>query len=126
MEMSNKEKNLSQTNLIYGVDDNPTLGKKVLFGLQHIFAAFSGIVVVPLVIAGSLGFDSSMTTSLISASILAAGLATIIQAYGIGPVGFSCGLYYGDRFYICFTCDFSWINIRNGRNCWSNHFRFII
>ena len=87
MEMSNKEKNLSQTNLIYGVDDNPTLGKKVLFGLQHIFAAFSGIVVVPLVIAGSLGFDSSMTTSLISASILAAGLATIIQAYGIGPVG---------------------------------------
>ena len=41
MKMSNKEQIGSQTNLIYGVDDNPTVGKKVLFGLQHIFAAFS-------------------------------------------------------------------------------------
>ena len=96
--MSNKENSVNQTNLIYGVDDNPTVGKKVLFGLQHIFAAFSGIVVVPLVIAGSLGFDSSMTTSLISASILAAGLATIIQAYGIGPVGSRVACIMGTDF----------------------------
>ena len=121
MKMSNKEQIGSQTNLIYGVDDNPTVGKKVLFGLQHIFAAFSGIVVVPLVISGALGFDSAMTTSLISASILAAGLATIIQAYGVGR-----GLYYGNRFYVCVSCDFSRINVRNGWYCWSNDFRFII
>lgn len=76
-----------ETGLIYDVNDNPSIGKKFLFGLQHIFAAFSGIVVVPLVISGSLGFDSKMTTSLISASILAAGIATIIQARGIGRVG---------------------------------------
>ena len=88
----------SQNHLIYGVDDNPSMGKKVLFGLQHIFAAFSGIVVVPLVISGTLGFDSAMTTSLISASILAAGLATIIQAFGVGPVGARVACIMGTDF----------------------------
>lgn len=87
-----------ETKLIYEVGDNPPLGKKMLFGLQHIFAAFSGIVVVPLVISGALGFDSKMTTSLISASILAAGLATMIQAYGIGRVGSRVACIMGTDF----------------------------
>lgn len=86
------------TNLIYGVDDNPSLSKKFIFGLQHIFAAFSGIVVVPLVISGALGFDSKMTTALISASILAAGIATIIQARGIGRVGSRVACIMGTDF----------------------------
>lgn len=88
----------SNTNLIYGVDDNPALSKKFIFGLQHIFAAFSGIVVVPLVISGALGFDSKMTTSLISASILAAGIATILQARGIGRVGSRVACIMGTDF----------------------------
>lgn len=87
-----------ETGLIYDVNDNPSIGKKFLFGLQHIFAAFSGIVVVPLVISGSLGFDSKMTTSLISASILAAGIATIIQARGIGRVGSRVACIMGTDF----------------------------
>ncbi|WP_419748642.1 uracil-xanthine permease family protein [Clostridium perfringens] len=84
-----EKQNLKNTevNLIYGVDDDLDLPKKVLFGLQHIFAAFGGIIVVPLVIATSLGFDSKVTTALISASILGSGLATIIQAKGVGKVG---------------------------------------
>ena len=96
--MNSTEKKSEQANLIYGVDDNPTMGKKFLFGLQHIFAAFSGIVVVPLVISGALGFDSAMTTSLISASILAAGIATIIQAYGVGPIGARVACIMGTDF----------------------------
>lgn len=87
-----------ETGLIYDVNDNPSIGKKFLFGLQHIFAAFSGIIVVPLVISGSLGFDSKMTTSLISASILAAGIATIIQARGIGRVGSRVACIMGTDF----------------------------
>ena len=98
IEMSIKNISGSQNHLIYEVDDNPSMGKKVLFGLQHIFAAFSGIVVVPLVISGTLGFDSAMTTSLISASILAAGLATIIQAFGVGPVGARVACIMGTDF----------------------------
>ena len=97
-EWSCMEEMKSQDNLIYGVDDNPAFFKKLLFGLQHVFAAFSGIVVVPLVIAGALGFDSQMTTALISASILAAGVATIIQARGVGPVGSRVACIMGTDF----------------------------
>lgn len=95
-----EKQNLKNTevNLIYGVDDDLDLPKKVLFGLQHIFAAFGGIIVVPLVIATSLGFDSKTTTALISASILASGLATVIQAKGVGKVGARVACIMGTDF----------------------------
>ncbi|HAT4078705.1 uracil-xanthine permease family protein [Clostridium perfringens] len=95
-----EKQNLKNTevNLIYGVDDDLDLPKKVLFGLQHIFATFGGIIVVPLVIATSLGFDSKVTTALISASILGSGLATIIQAKGVGKVGARVACIMGTDF----------------------------
>lgn len=88
----------TDSNLMYGVDDNPSLVKKILFGIQHIFAAFGGIIVVPLVIASALGFDAKTTTTLISATILASGLATIIQAKGIGRIGSRVACIMGTDF----------------------------
>jgi len=84
--------------LNYKVDDNPSIGEKILFGIQHIFAAFGGIIVVPLVVSSSLGFDAKTSTALISASILAAGIATIIQAKGVGPVGSKVACIMGTDF----------------------------
>ena len=93
------EKNYeTDINLTYGVDDNPSLPKKILFGIQHIFAAFGGIIVVPLVIASALGLDATTTTALISATILASGIATIIQAKGIGKVGSRVACIMGTDF----------------------------
>ena len=85
-------------NLKYGVDDNPNLGTKLLLGLQHIFAAFGGIIVVPLVISSALGFDSAMSMTVISASIMAAGIATVIQARGIGRIGSRVACIMGTDF----------------------------
>lgn len=96
--MENQNLKNNEVKLIYGVDDDLDLPKKILFGLQHIFAAFGGIIVVPLVIATSLGFDSKVTTALISASILGSGLATIIQAKGIGKVGARVACIMGTDF----------------------------
>lgn len=92
------EKKSDGIKLIYGVNDNPSLSKKILFGIQHIFAAFGGIIVVPLVISSALGFDAKTTTTLISAAILAAGIATIIQAKGVGPVGSRVACIMGTDF----------------------------
>lgn len=95
----NNEKGFETTiNLTYGVDDNPTLLQKILFGLQHIFAAFGGIIVVPLVISSALGFDAKTATAVISASILAAGIATLIQAKGVGPIGSKVACIMGTDF----------------------------
>lgn len=96
--MKNEELLTNDIKLTYGVDDNPELVKKILFGIQHIFAAFGGIVVVPLVIASALGFDGNITTALISATILASGLATIIQAKGFGAVGSRVACIMGTDF----------------------------
>ena len=94
-----KEKSIQhQKSLIYGVDDNPNLLMKILLGFQHIFAAFGGIIVVPLVISSSLGFNSVMSTAVISASILAAGIATIIQANGVGKIGSQVACIMGTDF----------------------------
>ena len=88
----------SKSNLSYGVNDNPSITTKIVLGLQHIFAAFGGIIVVPLVISSSLGFDSVMSTAVISASILSAGVATMIQAGGIGRVGSRVACIMGTDF----------------------------
>ncbi|WP_346888756.1 nucleobase:cation symporter-2 family protein [Clostridium sp. UBA1056] len=96
--MKNEELLTNDIELTYGVDDNPSLGKKILFGIQHIFAAFGGIVVVPLVIASALGFDPKITTALISATILASGIATIIQAKGFGAIGSRVACIMGTDF----------------------------
>ena len=69
IEMSIKNIPGSQNHLIYGVDDNPSMGKKVLFGLQHIFAAFSGIVVVPLVISGTLSIGQLVAFNMLAGQI---------------------------------------------------------
>lgn len=91
--------NMKELNhLKYGVEDNPSLATKILLGLQHIFAAFGGIIVVPLVISSALGFDADMSTTLISASILASGIATIIQARGVGVVGSRVACIMGTDF----------------------------
>ena len=95
--MENLQKN-DGIKLNYKVNDNPSMAEKILFGIQHIFAAFGGIIVVPLVISSSLGFDAKTSTALISASILAAGIATIIQARGMGPAGAKVACIMGTDF----------------------------
>ena len=85
-------------NLRYGVDDNPNLATKILLGFQHIFAAFGGIIAVPLIISNSLGFDTTMSTAVMSATILASGVATIIQARGVGIIGSRLACIMGTDF----------------------------
>lgn len=96
--MKKKKSHEPEINLTFQVEDNPSFLKKLLFGFQHIFAAFGGIVVVPLVLSSALGFDEVTTTAVISASILAAGLATIIQAKGLGPIGSRTACIMGTDF----------------------------
>lgn len=84
----NKENiELDSEDLVYGVDDKPSIGIQILLGFQNIFAAFGGIIAVPLVISGALGFDGATSTAVLAASILASGIATIIQSRGIGKIG---------------------------------------
>lgn len=92
------QQNESDIKLAYGVDEKPQILMQILLGLQHIFAAFGGIIVVPIVISAALGFDTKTSTTLISAAILAAGIATFIQSKGIGPIGARVACIMGTDF----------------------------
>ncbi|MGH4117259.1 nucleobase:cation symporter-2 family protein [Clostridium sp.] len=73
--------------ILYKIDDKPPFHISILLAFQHIMAAFGGIVAVPLIIGGALGLPGEDVAFLVSAAIFAAGIATFIQARGIGPVG---------------------------------------
>ncbi|MGO5091418.1 nucleobase:cation symporter-2 family protein [Clostridium sp. LCP25S3_F10] len=92
------KKNEMDIQLMYGVNDKPKILMQILLGLQHIFAAFGGIIVVPIVISAALGFDAKTSTALISSAILAAGVATFIQSRGIGPIGARVACIMGTDF----------------------------
>lgn len=85
------ENNTPSTNhpeeMLYKIDDKPPIAVSFILALQHILAAFAGIIAVPLVVAGALKLSVEDTSIMVSASIFVAGLATILQSKGIGPIG---------------------------------------
>lgn len=80
------------SNLKYEVNDKPGILTSVLLGFQNILTAFSGIIAVPLIIAGIAGCDVSDTAYLVSAALLASGISSIIQSRGFGPKKFRTGV----------------------------------
>ncbi len=85
--MSEVNSSKNSGGILYKIDDKPPFHISILLAFQHIMAAFGGIVAVPLIIGGALGLPINDTAFLVSAAIFAAGIATFIQARGIGPVG---------------------------------------
>ena len=73
-------------NLIYGVDENPPLGTTVLLGLQHAFA-MSIVLIFPVVLLEQTGGDLGQAQRLIDLSLIAMGVATILQSLRKGPLG---------------------------------------
>ena len=86
-------------NLIYSVDEVPPLPLTIVLGLQHVFLMSVGWIFV-VVVATSIGTSALETQTLIRMSMIASGLATILQAQTRGPIGsgylcpFSCGPAY--------------------------------
>lgn len=88
----------SELDIIYTIDTMPPLLLSILLGFQHILAAFGGIVAVPLVVGGALGLSVADVSFLVNAAIFVAGIATIIQAKGIGSVGARLPVIMGTDF----------------------------
>ncbi|MFD5089683.1 nucleobase:cation symporter-2 family protein [Amycolatopsis thailandensis] len=69
---------------IHPVDARPPLPKLTLLGLQHMTIMYAGSVAVPLVVGSALKLDAATIALLVNADLLVAGIATLIQAIGIG------------------------------------------
>ncbi len=76
----------SSSDLIYGLNDRPKPAPALLAALQHVLAAFVGIITPPLIIGSSLGLTAHLPY-LISMALMVSGVGTFIQArrpFGIG------------------------------------------
>lgn len=82
-----QKKNETQNDMLYKIEDRPPLGVSIVLALQHILAAFAGIIAVPLVVSGAIGLSIEDTSIMVSATIFVAGLTTILQSRGLGPIG---------------------------------------
>lgn len=76
-----------QSELIFGLEDKPSVPTSIFAGLQHLLAIFVGIVTPPIIICGALGFDLPTKAFIINMALFASGISTFIQARRIGPVG---------------------------------------
>ncbi len=92
------DRSVQSSEITYKIDDKPPLGVSLILAFQHIIAAFGGIVAVPLVVGGALHLPIADMAFLVNASLLAAGIATFIQARGIGPVGSKVACIMGTDF----------------------------
>ncbi len=71
----------------YGINDKPPVRELIPFGIQHsLLIAFQALP-YPLLVAAGLGFDPAQTAILVACAFFVAGIATILQTIGVGPVG---------------------------------------
>ena len=77
----------SQAELLYGLDDQPPVLESLFVALQHVLAAFVGIITPPLIICTALGLGTEDTGCIVSMSLFASGICTFIQCKKLGPIG---------------------------------------
>ena len=78
----------------------PPMGQAVPLGLQHVLAMFASNVTPSIIVAGAAGlaFGSAEQIYLIQMAMLFAGVATIFQTVGFGPVGARMPIMQGTSF----------------------------
>jgi len=79
-------------------DYSPPLSQAIPLGIQHVLAMFAGNVTVPIIIGGMAGLAGGDKIFLIQMAMLFAGVATLIQTIGFGPVGARLPIVQGTSF----------------------------
>jgi uric acid transporter len=81
------------------VDEVPSAGKLAVYGFQHVLAFFAGgAIVIPILVASSLGLSGGDLVHLINAALLTCGIASIVQSVGFWKVGVRLPLLQGVAF----------------------------
>jgi NCS2 family nucleobase:cation symporter-2 len=84
--------------LAYGLEEKPPLSKSLLLALQHVSVMIVPSTAVAFIVAGAVGLSTADTTFLVQMVILFAGVATVVQAYTVGPVGAKLPIVMGTSF----------------------------
>ncbi len=77
----------ANSELIYRLEDRPPLPQALFAASQHLLAMFVAVITPGLLICQALGLPAHDTQRIISMSLFASGLASLIQIRKWGPVG---------------------------------------
>ena len=87
---------MADTTQLQNPDYRPPMSEAVPLGIQHVLAMFAGNITVPLLIALAAG--PQYITVLVQIALIAAGVATLVQTVGIGPIGSRLPVVQGTSF----------------------------
>ena len=78
----------------------PPIGQAIPLGLQHVLAMFASNVTPSIIVAGAAGlaFGGPEQIYLIQMAMLFAGIATLFQTVGLGPIGARLPIMQGTSF----------------------------
>src|SRR3954470_15261032 len=80
------------------VDEVLPVGKLAIYGFQHVLAFYAGAVIVPILLANSIGLTTTQLIHLINADLFTCGIASIIQSVGFWKIGVRLPLLQGVTF----------------------------
>ena len=86
------------TTRVHPVDEVLPFAKLATYGFQHVLAFYAGAVLVPIIVASALKLSPEQLIHLINADLFTCGIASIIQAVGIGNIGVRLPLLQGVTF----------------------------
>lgn len=76
-----------KSELIYRLEDRPPLAQTLFAACQHLLAMFVAVITPALLICQALGLPAQDTQHIISMSLFASGVASLLQIKTWGPVG---------------------------------------
>jgi uric acid transporter len=80
------------------VDEVLPIPKLAVYGFQHVLAFYAGAVIVPILLANSIGLSQQELIHLINADLFTCGIASIIQSWDFWKVGVRLPLLQGVTF----------------------------
>lgn len=66
------------------VDEKLPLGRNIVFAFQHLIAMVAGAAAVPIIVGKAAGLEGHDIAFLVSCTLFAGGVATLLQTLGIG------------------------------------------
>lgn len=84
---NNSALNTSDNELLYRLEDKPPLPHALFAACQHLLAMFVAVITPAILICQALGLPEQDTQRIISMSLFASGLASLIQIRSWGPIG---------------------------------------
>ncbi len=83
---------------MHPVDEILPMPKLAVYGFQHVLAFYAGAVIVPILLANSIGLTTEQLIHLINADLFTCGIASIIQSVGFWKIGVRLPLLQGVTF----------------------------